>query len=45
MLKGGIESTSRRGNFTSMEQARKHLADVRVVEFCAIGDFSGTEWT
>src|SRR5437667_477253 len=44
MLEGAVEATGGGGNFSGMEEARKHFADVGVVESGATGDVSGMEW-
>ena len=45
VLEGGVEATGGGGDFSGMEEARKHFAYVVVVESGAIGDFSGMEWS
>ena len=44
MLEGGVEATGGGGNFSGMEEARKHFAQVGVVESSTTGDVAAMEW-
>ena len=45
MREGGVEATGGGGNFSGMEEARKHFADIVVVESGTTGDVSAMEWS
>ena len=45
MLEGGVEAAGGGGDFSGMEEARKHSADVVVVEVGTAGDVATMEWS
>ena len=45
MLEGGVEATGGGGDFSGVEEAGKHFAEVGVVESGTTGDVATMEWS